>query len=71
MMGAMTRMGSTSNAAAHQLRRSSGNAHQVAATSARKPTTIQMVTAHSPSTSHRRAAASQGTNAYGNAYACP
>jgi len=71
MIDATTRAGFTRTAAAHQPRRNSGNAQNVAAMSPTVPTTNHKVTTQSPRIGRRSAALSHGTSAYGNASALP
>ena len=65
--GATMSTGLASTSAAHQPRRSSGKAQNVAATSPTDPITSHSVTTQSPSSGRRSAAESHGMNAYGNA----
>ena len=68
---ASTIVGFARTAAAHQPRRNSGNATNVATTQPMVPMTVHSVTAQSPRSGQASAAVVQFTNPYGYAYASP
>ncbi len=71
IIGAMTRAGFTSAVAAHQPRRISGNAQNIATTRPTKPRTSQSVTTQSPNNGYSNDAVNHGRNPYGKAKAWP
>src|SRR5205085_1778861 len=66
-----TSIGSMSSTANHHAPRISGNAHHIAATVPRKPSTSHSVTVQSPKSGRTSAALNHGINPYGKAYASP
>ena len=71
MMGAITSVGFTRAATAHQPWRISGSAQNMATTTATNPSTISSVTAQSPRASASTPPTSHGRKPYGNVSASP